>query len=550
MICVGTIRPRAGGRAMAAGILSGMSVSAAAGQPVPAWEDRYNGPDSSVDLAWTSVLDSQGNLIVGASSPASNGAEGFITLKYSPTGQRLWERRVDGSGSLSSDRSLSVAVDGEGNVYSGGFVDDAATAEDGVVAKYAPDGTPLWTREIDFMGLGDGVARVLVHPDGSLYAVGTTYNGTFGHDTAMFIMRLNPETGATLWSDTFEHAPQPPGSHNAPDVVHDAVLDADGNVVFVGITGIAPTFDFGLRQTVLKYTPEGIRAWVFRDTEDVHHFNGRTHMKTGPGGDAFVVYARGPFDQLWDSALMKVSGVTGQMAWKRSFDGVSNDTQRPIDTLFDFANDRIVIFSQVFIIGGFPVDENLLIIGYDTAGNLQWSRRWMGTVTNSSDTAQAIVGDGAGGFIILGSTGNGPSFNYTDIDWLLQRYSLDGGVLDWSYRFGNVAPAVRSYRGKDLQIDLSRRSLLVVGESAPVPLSAEPPSFDITAARFDLPGGCYANCDASTAPPALNVSDFTCFLQRYAAGDSYANCDASTVAPVLNVSDFTCFLQSYAEGCP
>ena len=63
-------------------------------------------------------------------------------------------------------------------------------------------------------------------------------------------------------------------------------------------------------------------------------------------------------------------------------------------------------------------------------------------------------------------------------------------------------------------------------------------------------GGCYANCDNSTTPPVLNVADFTCFLQRYAAGQSYANCDLSTQPPVLNVADFTCFLQRYAAGCP
>jgi hypothetical protein len=61
---------------------------------------------------------------------------------------------------------------------------------------------------------------------------------------------------------------------------------------------------------------------------------------------------------------------------------------------------------------------------------------------------------------------------------------------------------------------------------------------------------CYANCDSSSAAPVLNVADFSCFLQRYAAGSAYANCDSSTVAPTLNVSDFTCFLQQYAAGCP
>lgn len=61
---------------------------------------------------------------------------------------------------------------------------------------------------------------------------------------------------------------------------------------------------------------------------------------------------------------------------------------------------------------------------------------------------------------------------------------------------------------------------------------------------------CYANCDGSTSPPILNVSDFICFLNRFAAGDPYANCDGSTTLPSLNVSDFICFINIYGTGCP
>jgi len=70
------------------------------------------------------------------------------------------------------------------------------------------------------------------------------------------------------------------------------------------------------------------------------------------------------------------------------------------------------------------------------------------------------------------------------------------------------------------------------------------------------PAGCYANCDGSTTAPILNVNDFICFNNRFAAGDSYANCDGSTSVPVLNVNDFICsgfFLVSSRSGgrpCP
>ncbi len=67
-----------------------------------------------------------------------------------------------------------------------------------------------------------------------------------------------------------------------------------------------------------------------------------------------------------------------------------------------------------------------------------------------------------------------------------------------------------------------------------------------------IPGwaACAANCDGSSQPPALNVADFTCFLQLFASGSDHANCDFSTAPPTLNVADFTCFLQKFAAGCP
>jgi hypothetical protein len=70
---------------------------------------------------------------------------------------------------------------------------------------------------------------------------------------------------------------------------------------------------------------------------------------------------------------------------------------------------------------------------------------------------------------------------------------------------------------------------------------------------------CYANCDGSSTHPALNIDDFTCFINEYAAGVSltpvqqrthYANCDGSTIGPVINVDDFSCFINLFAAGCP
>jgi probable HAF family extracellular repeat protein len=70
---------------------------------------------------------------------------------------------------------------------------------------------------------------------------------------------------------------------------------------------------------------------------------------------------------------------------------------------------------------------------------------------------------------------------------------------------------------------------------------------------------CTANCDNSTSSPLLNIDDFTCFINQFAAAAAlphgqqlthYANCDSSTIAPVLNIDDFTCFINRFAQGCP
>jgi len=60
-------------------------------------------------------------------------------------------------------------------------------------------------------------------------------------------------------------------------------------------------------------------------------------------------------------------------------------------------------------------------------------------------------------------------------------------------------------------------------------LAIDPVNNTITAGTFGrgawranlrpaAPPVCYANCDGSTTPPVLNVSDFICFQSQFAAG--------------------------------
>src|SRR5262249_40297371 len=120
-----------------------------------------------------------------------------------------------------------------------------------------------------------------------------------------------------------------------------------------------------------------------------------------------------------------------------------------------------------------------------------------------------------------------------------------------------VAPARAQYDLSWFAIDCGGGAS-AGGSLTPTGPLAPPDAGSLSAGGFTLSGGfwsglgsvaCYANCDGSTTAPILNVADFACFLNRYAAADPYANCDGSTTAPILNVADFACFLNRYAAGC-
>lgn len=66
-----------------------------------------------------------------------------------------------------------------------------------------------------------------------------------------------------------------------------------------------------------------------------------------------------------------------------------------------------------------------------------------------------------------------------------------------------------------------------------------------------LVGECLADCDTSTGAWVLDVFDFVCFQNRFAAGVAYAcDCDTSTGPLVCDVFDFLCFQSAFAIGCP
>jgi hypothetical protein len=132
----------------------------------------------------------------------------------------------------------------------------------------------------------------------------------------------------------------------------------------------------------------------------------------------------------------------------------------------------------------------------------------------------------------------------------MREIALDAGGNLIFTTFGGIIQRISDVRNPAAMTDNS--SVVIGGFGSSISFSG----VDVAIGGGQPP--CYANCDQSTTAPILNVDDFTCFINQYAAAQSlppaqqvthYANCDGSTVLPALNVDDFTCYINQYAQGC-
>ncbi|MFN0133594.1 MAG: GC-type dockerin domain-anchored protein [Phycisphaerales bacterium] len=233
-------------------------------------------------------------------------------------------------------------------------------------------------------------------------------------------------------------------------------------------------------------------------------------------------YARGPNDQKTNYAITGVLRWTGQQ-W------VNVGVNFPSDTVFTLASYQGRLYAGGFFRG--PNQPGDFIASYDgtswqsvgggMAGTV-WAMRPFDPDGPGPMPQQLIVG---GSFSMAGSV-------------LANRIAAWNGS-QWSAMGAGVGGTVRAlteWKGR----------LVVAGQF-------------FSAGGIDSPGlafwscpnavPCYANCDASTVMPTLNVADFVCFMNRFAASDPGANCDSSTTPPALNVADFICYVNRFAAGC-
>lgn len=208
------------------------------------WVRRFDGAAGNEDRPSDLALDRWGNVLVTGATTVScyfddDGDEecytNITTLKYSPTGDLIWERSFDGPDG-GTDRGSALAVDRFGNVHVTGISRDTNFVSRWVTIKYSPDGRRRWTRFARVEENRDGPSAIVVNRRGQVYVSG---------GAKFSVLKYSPR-GRTIWSRSL-----------FPGRVRGMALDKQGNLCLGGRTIAEPASAY----TGAKLDPAGNLLW-------------------------------------------------------------------------------------------------------------------------------------------------------------------------------------------------------------------------------------------------------------------------------------------------
>ena len=104
------------------------------------WVRRYNGPGNGSDAARFAAVDGTGNVYVTGASAGSGTGNDYATIKYNSSGVQQWVQRYNGPIS-GFDYAYSLALDLTGNIYVTGASAGSGTGNDYATIKYSQTGS-------------------------------------------------------------------------------------------------------------------------------------------------------------------------------------------------------------------------------------------------------------------------------------------------------------------------------------------------------------------------------------------------------------------------
>jgi uncharacterized delta-60 repeat protein len=249
---------------------------------VQRWVTFYNGETNTYDDHPYDIAVCNGGVVVTGETEGTGSGRDYMTIKYSSSGDTLWEKRYDGPGNA-DDAASAVAIDTIGNVYVTGYSYGMTTERDYATIKYYANGDTAWVARYDGPDHDDDEATAIsVDSDGNTYVTGQSYATQPYTPEYDYLTVVYNSSGVQQWSHRYN------GEGDTQDHAYAITLD-NGGLVYVTGSSIGTTGfnDF----LTIKYLPTAIEehenAPVAKKDYGANIFKGRLKM---PAGKSFRIF--------------------------------------------------------------------------------------------------------------------------------------------------------------------------------------------------------------------------------------------------------------------
>ncbi|MFH1549647.1 MAG: SBBP repeat-containing protein [Planctomycetota bacterium] len=284
---------------------------------------------SSDDYSHSVAIDGSGNAYISGWTEGSLGGpnaglfDAFLA-KYDTSGSLLWTRQL---GTSSSDFSESVAIDGSGNAYISGVTEGNlggtnAGNWDAFLAKYDTDGVEQWKRQLGTIST-DHSYSVAIDGSGNAYISGYTYGNLGGPNAGgddAFLAKYD-SAGSLLWTRQL--------GTSAYDYSRSVAIDGSGNAYISGYTygdlgGPNAGFDDAF---LAKYDSAGSLLWTRQLGTSAYDYS--LSVAIDGLGNAYISgYTKGDLggpNEGWEDAFLAKYDSAGSLLWTRQLGTSSTD---------------------------------------------------------------------------------------------------------------------------------------------------------------------------------------------------------------------------------
>jgi len=368
-----------------------------------------------------------------------------------------------------------VVVDSNDNIFVAGYGRGFGAGDDDVILlKYNYEPQLQWAKTWG-VSTDDRANGIAIDSNDNIYLSGWT---RIDGSPETLLLKYN-NAGVLEWARSWGG-----GSTFDADLLDAVVTDTTGNVYVCGHTN---TYGAGNDDVlVLKYDNSGNLQWAktWGGANDDEAFGIAVDSK----GDVYVTgYTLSFAPGMWNTLLLKYDS-SGVLQWAKTWDGSDKDYAYSI-VIDD--NDNIYLGGSI-LHGIVALDDNALIMKYNTSGELQWVTAWG---LDNDDCINALTVDDDGNLWAAGYYSYKED-THSDKRILILEYNSSGDFQSaraWGWYNDDYADG--------LAID-SVGNLLVAGSS----VSKEGSWYEV-AGNYGVPSGTeYSPTGTETAPSGVENS--------------------------------------------